>query len=361
MEIAEYERYMEDNATTCANSLLADTGDYDDTEIDIGTPINKLKFHLSDISKSLETSIASNEGLTTHLDTLNTLGESLDLKIGPSSAQLKRSYDRLDQNVIKPYNECMDIHRTIKRIHSTNKILRGASIALELSFKIQEERKIYEKCLLINEFNSHMKRSTYLKPLKSIEVQVNKINTIKLEINKKIQTDLKNLSVYKITTTNNGGINSQIVNKANEFELEDMFKSLQVLTPELVLPISNEIFKSTLTHCIQLINKNINNAKSIPSIIMNFQSTVENLCKIENAIKKTNAWSEFEFKEATKKFWVELSINVEPKIRDVVSKGGPIGRNFKMVSVEINQAIREVVPKEDNVELIVLNAFKTQS
>lgn len=364
MEIGEYARFAEDDAVKCANSLLGDTGDLNDTEIDIGTPINTLKFHLKDISHAIETQIAANDGLTAHLDVLETLSERTQSKIAPGFTQLKRSYDRLDQNVIKPYNECMDINKTVKRIHSTNKLLRGASVSLDLVLKIQQERKLYEKCTFINEFIAHMERSPFLKPLKSLELEESRVMAIRSDMLKKIQGELKDLSVYKTITTSNNGVRLQLVNGAlisNDQELESAFKALEVLDNDLLLSISNNIFKSTITQCIQLIVRNINNAKTIPGIIMNFESVVSDLSRIETALKKTQAWSQLAFQGVSNKFWVELSINVEPRIKEVVSKGGPVARNFKMASNEIGDAIKSVVPQEENVELITMNAFKIQS
>lgn len=363
MDLDEYARYMEATPAVAANALLRDVCDSNDTELDLGTPLNKVKFLESDLSKAIEGAIVGGEGLTDHFERLDTLAARLDVKIGPSAAQLRRSYARLDENIVKPYSECMDIHRTLKRAHATNRLVRGARVALELALQIHSERKLLEKCLLINEFDLHMDRCTYLRPIKSLEPHLTQVEDTRAAILKKIQQDLASLGVYKTTSTA-AGVTSELVGQpilANATELETTLRALETLEPDGLTPIADRIFTATLAHCTALVTRNINNAKLLPSIVRGVGPLAENLSKLEAALKNTAAHDRLQNTQMANKLWMELSIAVEPKIRDVVTRGGPVARNFKAASAEIEAAIRTTAPKHDNIELMVLNAFKIQS
>lgn len=352
----DMDAYAQNEPVTMANMALGLCCEQNDTNLDVATAINRVKFDLQDAQAALNTQIEANADQITDCLMLEAkMGEYINSQIVPSSNQLERSFERLNSNVLQPYNEALSIHRVIKRVHQTNRLVRASSALLELSETIlseQREVKLLDKCKAIGKFEQLTALMTFLKPLNSIKEIEEKVKVVKGEILTRLNAQLGNLSKYQIIN----GSKLKLVNNEllNSNETSNTIQCYTLLDKKLADEAINKIFESTLNQAASLVNKNINNAKLLPTIVQNLSSVEQNLIKIQTQIKKT---ASDEQEDWYTKFWLRLGASVEPRINDVLNKGGPISRNFKALTNEIGESIKKVVP-DPALNAVLLNSFK---
>lgn len=408
-DLSEYNEFLsrDFDAGDIANKLLLETNNTQDSEIELETSIKKLNFDIKDLNSKIDDNVKINSKvLINEFSQIDKFKDEVQL-IQPSINQLNNSFQRLDNEIIKPYNECIELQMALKKVHQTNKLLRFLTFAIYLINKIEEIDKsennlssksfkyLYNLSILLNEFTTYSELSNpNLKLIKLIRDYIQFSQILIKRCQNIIQIQSKNLLLFPLQeyVTNN---NTNSSNKFNDNE-----KSLfNLLSSSILIDNSNfisliELFYTTsLRHSVNLILRNLNNTKFLPAYIRSIERPSKLIAQLETCLK-TIKWVDLNkskdnenditvwqylinnkasslFTDELKniglldKFWKEIAIGVDSGVREVVNRGGPILRNLKNIKKELEISIQNVISnsygdlfKPDKLEYImVLNSI----
>jgi hypothetical protein len=393
-DLSEYDAFLKNdfNSSELANKLLLETNNIHDSTLELETSIKKLGFDLNDINSKIEENVKVNSRtLIDEFDQVEILKEQKDL-IKPSINQLSISFDRLDNEIIKPYNECTNLQMALKKIYQTNKLLRFLTFIVHLLNKIEEIDKsennlstkpfknLYDLSVLLNEFNSLSNNPSFnLIKLIRDYIQFSKILIKRCETI--IQYQIKNLLKFPIQEyiTSSNTNNNFSTNNNNIFVEKSLFN---LLSSSMLLNNSNFLsniellYTATSKHSINLILRNLNNTKYLPLYIKSLEKPAILVQQLENFMKSTK-WIDsnklLEFTDITvwdylrsndlfklfdademksigliDKFWRDIALSVDLNIKEVVNRGGPIVKNLKSIKKKLENEIKNVVMNSYN-------------
>ncbi|KAG0680661.1 hypothetical protein C6P40_004180 [Pichia californica] len=384
-DLSEYEQYLSKdfNAGEIANKLLIETNNIQDSEIELETSIKKLQFDIKDINFKIDNNVKNNsKNLIEEFNKIENFNNEIKI-IKPSINQLNNSFKRLDNEIIKPYNECIELQFALKKVHQTNKLLRFLTFAIYLINKIEEIDKsennlsikpfknLFNLTILLNEYLNYMKISnSNLKLIKLIK-DYNQFSEILIKrCQNLIQIHSKNLLKFPIQeyVTNLNNISN---NENNEKSLLNLLSSEILIDNKNFIPLIELIYNASSKHSINLILRNLNNTKYLPGYIKSLEKPAKLISQLEKALKLIkwvdNSDNNIEDNEngitvwnylilhpnlssifynndlsnisLLDKYWREIALGVDSGVREVVNKGGPIVRNLKNIKIEIEKSI----------------------
>lgn len=408
-DLSEYSEFLsrDFNPGDLANKLLLETNSTQDSEIELETSIKKLNFDIKDLNSKIDDNVKVNSKvLVNEFSQIDKFKDEIQL-IQPSINQLNNSFQRLDNEIIKPYNECIELQIALKKVHQTNKLLRFLTFAIYLINKIEEIDKsennlssksfkyLYNLSILLNEFTNYSELSNpNLKLIKLIRDYIQFSQILIKRCQNIIQTQSKNLLQFPIQeyVTNNNTNNSKKFSD-NEKSLFNLLSSSILIDNQRFISLIELIYTSSLKHSINLILRNLNNTKFLPAYIRSIERPSKLIGQLETCLK-TIKWTDINKSKSNDdditvwqylvnnnisllftdelqniglldKFWKEVAIGVDSGVREVVNRGGPILRNLKNIKKEIEISIQNVISnsygdsfKSDKLEYImVLNSI----
>ncbi|KAG7892254.1 hypothetical protein OGATHE_005638 [Ogataea polymorpha] len=358
--MSEYAAYLEDfDPLKYANELVVSTNNVEESELDLTTSIKRLQFDLKDVEKRLQKTASENyTTLISELDTAEELHNTIQL-IKPSLKQVNASYARLETEILQPYNESSNLHSALRKIHQTSNLLRSSTYFIYLISRIEEidktdqelNKKPFKSLIslarLLNQVKIHLADSPFLKSLKLVrdyesfqQLQTAKVMDI-------CNTHLKNLSLsYDAQSMLN------LINALSIMSSESFYNQLQ------------QLLSLKIAAAINLIIKNLNNTKSLDRVFAEVSASGRLINQLEK-VMKSNKWQDANNTKDTQPstltiyekvnsvlqfgsslgtlFWKDTAIGVEPKFKEIVTRGGPIARNLRQLKEEIKNFIKNAV------------------
>ena len=317
-------------------NYLQETNATDTQILDLQTPIKKLKFELNDLNSNILTIIESNTSIINeNFQNLDKL--SNELSINKSFNYLNNSYNRINNEILNPFNQCNEILIAINNINKTNKNLRNLSYLINILSKIESidksekslSNKPFKNLLnlskLINEFENNIK----------LDKNLLKINIIN-QYNEYINRVLKNCQLI-INNNINSILKFNDDNSDNDKSILNLVNSSKILNESNFDQLIKQIFNSCLNYSINSIIRNLNNSKNLTKFISSLIKPVMILITI-NEISNSNS-------NLDEIYWKELSISINNGLREVISRGGPVLKNLVIIREEIISSINKLFEK----------------
>lgn len=317
-------------------NYLQETNATDTQILDLQTPIKKLKFELNDLNSNILTIIESNTSIINeNFQNLDKL--SNELSINKSFNYLNNSYNRINNEILNPFNQCNEILIAINNINKTNKNLRNLSYLINILSKIESidksEKSLSSKPFknllnlskLINEFENNIK----------LDKNLLKINIIN-QYNEYINRVLKNCQLI-INNNINSILKFNDDNSDNDKSILNLVNSSKILNESNFDQLIKQIFNSCLNYSINLIIRNLNNSKNLTKFISSLIKPVMILITI-NEISNSNS-------KLDEIYWKELSISINNGLREVISRGGPVLKNLVIIREDIINSINKLFEK----------------
>lgn len=317
-------------------NYLQETNATDTQILDLQTPIKKLKFELNDLNSNILTIIESNTSIINeNFQNLDKL--SNELSINKSFNYLNNSYNRINNEILNPFNQCNEILIAINNINKTNKNLRNLSYLINILSKIESidksEKSLSNKPFrnllnlskLINEFENNIKLDKNLLKINIINQYNEYINRILKNCQLIINNNINNILKFN---DNNSDSDKSILNLVN---------SSKVLNESNFDQLIKQIFNSCLNYSINLIIRNLNNSKNLTKFISSLIKPVMILITI-NEISNSNS-------NLDEIYWKELSISINNGLREVISRGGPVLKNLVIIREDIISSINKLFEK----------------
>lgn len=116
-----------------------------DTELDLATPIKKLHFEIDETEKQMQQLAESHTGqLMANFGAAELTKTAVATELVPSVERVKKSYARIEAELVGPYREALRRNEALRRLHDTVGLLRAASgflVAAQVLEAAQAEEK----------------------------------------------------------------------------------------------------------------------------------------------------------------------------------------------------------------------------
>lgn len=372
LDLEDFEAFLEDgfDPLKFSASLLLATNVADDSELDLWTPIKKLQFDANEVEKRMEKLASLNhELLIKNFSKIESTRTLMDAQINPLATRVKKAYERIEKDIVKPYDDAVKLNAALKRIHSTLNLLRGAGFFLLFVQQLQECEKSHESlsdnrdivrlARLHKQVGDMFTKDVFptsddpvnLLSLKMVRdyqpIFLVKTAELSSELSANISNDLGHHSSFVADNEQlqNNLVALSILDEAELFSVLEkgaMSKSIQValtsLTRSLQSPRNFEVvlsevknsanaFITTLSNLLHGCHLTKADGRQLPeTLLAGFE---QSLAKEGSTIHDV--------------YWTRLSYKFKKNLAATMARGGPIARNLRSHHSAIRENVRTVL------------------
>lgn len=375
-ELDDFEAFLEPSfdSLNFANGLLLATND-EENELDLATPMKKLKFDVEECEKRMiKISSTHYESLVGNLKDIETTKADMVDQIGPQLQRLNTLFERIKAGLMTPYEDAIKLNKSLKKMHTTLNLLRGAGFFMFLVQQLEEKEPAREASTAARNNGAHSGRSDLIRAAK-VHIQLSKLYEAHSKssagssststggnlMSIKLVRDYR--SIYSLKRAELTSQCIQIITEdtthATSFnfsnnQLHDALVALYILDPKECV---QTIDRAILTKRTQLISNQLTRALQSPR---NFTSVIEEISEsseifltktvevLENArvSDSTTLLKEFinifnEEESLSKLYWRRITFKFKKNIAATMARGGPIAKNLKIYHEGINKAVKE--------------------
>ena len=145
-DLAEFELFTNSkfDPVQVLSRLLQSTNVLDDTELDLETAAKKLHFDAKECTRRIRAITAENNSeLINNVAVITTYSEHVRQNIVPQANRIETAYQRIKNEVVRPYEDATRLQSALKAIHATLALLRGAGIFLLFVRQLQDCEKAH--------------------------------------------------------------------------------------------------------------------------------------------------------------------------------------------------------------------------
>ncbi|AET38790.1 Golgi transport complex subunit COG5 Ecym_3298 [Eremothecium cymbalariae DBVPG len=358
-ELEDFEALLEDNFNPIqfANELTkAINNNLDSKELDFNTPLKKVKYDMIELDKRTDQIIKDNPLLVLEqLEKRKLQREKVGPTLKPSLDYLSMSFERLNNEVLKPYDRAQKLQSALGKIHQTSFLLRDALIYIQMATQI-------ESLPLNADDQPGLIRLATL--YSKIEMNLNQNHNLKsLQLIKKFENGpLKNKKIELIRNISQ----SLIKDCVNNHKIKHNLESIQTLALNLNA-LSTKDYTATLDKIALLKIQSSQQALtrttvSIRSLGMAMSDAVKNgywLSQLESLLKTTKLedssllneyLAEKKYRSITKNYWIKVANAFQKDFETSYRRGGPVGKSLISNTKFIKDTITEAMPKSTNDE-----------
>lgn len=293
--------------------------------------------------------------------------------VKPSINQLKLSFQRLNDEIVKPYNQCTNLQMALKRIHQTNQLLRSLTYATHLLAKIEEldksENALATKpfktlntlASLLREFSNYIRKSN-LGMIRIIRDYSQFTTILMKRCDTVIQYQTKNLLKFPIQEyVNPAHISTNNPEEKSLFNIISASVSLDIKKATAIIEL---FYTASSKHSVNLILRNLNNTKYLPPYIRSLERPAKLVSQLEKELKaikmndaSTSLWNfllddepfvlltrdEMENISLLDKFWRDVALGIDSGVKEIVNKGGPIVNSLKKIKPQLELEVTKLV------------------
>lgn len=417
-ELKDFDNVLQDsfNPIKFANDLLLMTnnGSSNDTNeesqspknvIDLDTSIKRINFDLNEVDKLYEGTLSQNSSIL-----INQMYESRQNNDNISKSLLESlnfvesSYERLNNEVLKPYELTQKLQSTLNKVHQTSTLLRDSLLYLHIFNMIKTLTP------QLTSINNNTKSSTLVdKRQKNDENGIGNNNdkaflhlklsslyyqlqlTLEKNINLNSLTRIKNLQSDWIKTNkrqlikNLSNILYQYCNylngsKKERKQLDDLnqlicklARSLFLLSPNDFNSSINRFMESLITVNSQLLIKTINNVKEFPSALSKVTKNVESLNILQDLLStvtidtltqknlisiiliNNSSSSSLSANSSLEDIhWMKVSQLFKKELEISFNRGGPVGKNLLKNKSFLKDTMHEYLEHKNDASLSIM-------
>lgn len=339
----DFELFLKDqfDATEFANELLLLTNSSTDPTLDLTTPSKRLGFDLVEIDKRVNRLVSSNAPTlykdVTKLAAINSSTSGFQTSL----TNLNLSFDKLDKEILGPYNDSIELHDALKKIHQTSNLLRIVQFFLYLVQNLQESLQDQDQSgknlvKIVNNYNQLVsqieKNSIHWKNLKLIRDYSQSITLHQRTIQDLILSNFNRLAELSDSNLNH------LVQAFQQFDLK-LFESK-------IISYINDQVSILSNHLIRTLTSPKNFTQAFETVLQNAQQ----ITKLQYFISVNEV--PIKQKNLVSIFYRDLAKNFEVNLKKVYLKGGPVSKNLKNYQDSFESCIRESLLRSDYQNLV---------
>lgn len=375
-ELEDFEAFTEENfnAIEFASSLLQATNVVDDNELDLSTPIKKLQFDANECNKRMD-SLTTNhhERLISNFEELEAKKRLMAEVVNPLAASLSSAFDRINSELIAPYEDAMKLNEALKKIHRTSMLLRGSSFFLAFLQQLQDCEKTLETAddnrEVVRLAKLHQQIAQFYNN-ENLLVKDTAVDLLSIKLIRDYAPESERKSAQFSTSLsekimNDLGHHSSFVtdNSSLQHNLLAMYimdqAELTTIIERGAMTKSIQIALSLLTRSLQSPRMLISSFAEVNQSTNAFVKTLTGLlagCKIAKADPSAKhesllqlyqeSFQDYPGSSIEHTYWMRLSYKFKKTIAATMARGGPIARNLRSQYETVLASISSVMDGE---------------
>lgn len=380
-ELEDFEAFLEPsfNPLQFANGLLLATND-DENELDLVTPMKKLRFDLEECERRMTKVASSNhELLVSAIKDAKTMRTLVADQFGPQLQRLNTSFDRVRTGLIEPYDDAVKLHSALKRIQATLNLLRGAVYFVFLVQQLEEvllavSDQSHARHDLVRLARTHINFSKLYKQTTDVDepTTTNHASLMTIALVRDYQSihlaKRSDLMSQCLQIINNDVAHAQSFTTANR-RLQDALVALYVLDPNECL---HTLERATITRQTQILCNQLSRALQAPrnfTLVLEEvnESSQQTLNRLNEVLHNTNVAESQPlsskilpilalregFKTIELWFWHKLGDKFKRNVAATMARGGPIAKNLKIYHEGINHAIETTITSTEGAATLI--------
>lgn len=361
-ELEDFEAFLEESFSViqfCNELLKATNPNVEASELDLKTPIKKITYDLSEVEKRIDTVVKSNPShILDQVDKRGLARDKVGTTLKPSLEYLSMSYNRLNTEVLQPYEHALKLQSALSKVHQTSSILRDVLVFIHLvtqidTLALEKSENTTQSCLrlasLYSQIQLNLDENSNLKSLqlvKKYEAEI--IRDKRQELLRYISNSLikECLNNYKI---------------ANNLEgIQNLMMALFTLSFKDYVSTIDKILLSKITSTNQVLARTITSIRNFPMAMDDAVKNGESVFILEGILEKAKTENSHLLKEYLSQkryqslrdiFWTKVSNNFQKDFEISFNRGGPVGKSLLNNENMIKKVIKEYMPKSSNNEV----------
>ncbi|KAH3673026.1 hypothetical protein WICMUC_003939 [Wickerhamomyces mucosus] len=357
MSVDEYEDVIDPSfdPITFSNDLLLATNSTPN-ELDLSTSIKRINFDIQNIDLQLD-KISGEE----HENLVQEIHQDVNSKqllsqLSEPLNHINTSFQRLDKDLIKPYNDSIKLQDALKKIHSTAYLLRGVETFTQIIEQIEEisNSKNFDSTILKNN-KTLLKLSNLYQNLQS-HIDENS-NLKSLKIIRDYETIAKSRKNHLIDLLINFIKQINEKTKLNENELSTLLQSLYILDSKSLIGTISSIINVNITVSSNLLIRSLNSPRSFDSTFKEVSNKGLLISKISQSLSvlKINEdksllnfiLAQLELIDLLSTFWRDIAKNFGKKFKETYNKNTSVGKLLAQNKSQFKKSIHDAVINSD--------------
>ena len=372
-ELEDFEAYLESdfNAVKFAGDILSISNGSENPELDLATPLKKLKYDLNELEKRMKSISSSNyDSLIKNFSEIEQYRKVTQDRINPALKQINKPFEKIKHEVIEPYEKAVKLNNALKKMCTTVLLLRSVGFFILI---IQQLEEVQSMLLSLGRVQSDSGDVIKLSRLH------NQLQSLYEELAKESGKDTSALSIklvrdYRTTADTRRQILIQECSNTIGTELgkvtglhiknTKLYNSLQalyILTPkEFFIVFDKSSIQKQVTLSTGQLSKALQSPRNFTSILMETrESAMAYFDKLTDLLRN---WKfhvhddtvpitqiilmEFKVDAFSKIYWQRLAQQFKRNIVATMARGGPIAKNLKVYSQGLKGAVAEKITNE---------------
>lgn len=350
----DFEAYLdpEFHAPTFARDLLVATNGPEADELEVETAIKRLRFDVDECDKRMSLIAGHNyQELVGNFDRVQQLQKVMDSRVTPAVDRINSSFDRINAEVVQPYEEAANTNAALKRIHTTLAMLRGVLVFMVI---VQQLEELTLEPLLLP------KQARLLHQLQQVLDDQLTLNQIRLVRNyQPIATQKRQLLVNECGQTITSEVSHAQTFTPTNLTLKYSMQALYLVDPEEFKLAITKIITKNVTLALAQLQRALNSPRNFPEILSDIKTTQS---QFFDTLEEIIAAADGEDDEIDLKlvasdnligeFWSKLALRFKKNIAATMARGGPIAKNLRLYHDGIVNLVNKTFDGEVQEQLV---------
>lgn len=327
------------SAIQFSNDLLkATNGESSSAELDLETSIKKVNYDMREVDMRINDIIKANP--TQIMDQMfkaKALKKTTAEGLKPSLEYLDMSYQRLQTDVLEPYERAQKLQNVLSKVHQTSILLRDGLIYIHLANRVQsllDQQKplTFDKSWQLVSLHSQLRMSmeenanlTSLRLIKKLETEV-------VTPNKRDLLNFLSISLTRETSNTNR-------NEIDKDTIIKLVKSLYILSQQDFVSTIHKIVLTNVAASVQTLTKTLNSIKNFPIAfgdvvkkgeVISLLDSILNQERVENTTLLSEYMSQMRPRplSPTQLYWSRVAATFKKEFELSYTRGGPVGKSL---------------------------------
>ncbi|CUS07395.1 unnamed protein product [Tuber aestivum] len=354
--------------TSFSSTLISQTN-HPHEPLDLTTPLSRVLFDLQEIDTTLHTlTTASSALLLTHTATTTSASSTLLAAVMAQTATLNTAYERLRREVVDRSDRAEEVVRLVQNLHATTRVLREVSRGVVLARQVERQVADLEGgewsamvrcCFSLLELGRLLEQGEGLMEVdlaKSLNERVHqptRSNIISRA--KEIITTFSLLTPDTPTPTPTasthtpGAIFSTLPSAppALRQKLSSTLQSLSLLSPPDLHASIRTLLQTHITASTALLTRALTSLTTLDRALAEVSMRSLSVTALEGYLDGVDlaqaVFAELDMRRLTTGFWRGVAAGWEPRVRDVMLRGGASARILRAGKERLREGIRTCV------------------
>lgn len=359
--------------TTFSSTLISQTN-HPHEPLDLTTPLSRVLFDLQEIDTTLHTlTTTSSALLLTHTATTTRASSTLLTAVTAQTAMLNTAYERLRREVVDRGDRAEEVVRVVQNLHATTRVLREVSRGVVLArqverqvadleggewsamvrccFSLLELGRLLEQgdALMEVDLARSLNERVYQPTRSNIVSRAKEIITTFSLLTQDTPTPSSTSTTSTTSTPTPGAIFTTLssASPALRQKLSSTLQSLSLLSPSDLHTSIRTLLQTHITASTTLLTRALTSLTTLDRALAEVSLRSLSVAAVEGYLEGVGlaqtVLAGLDMRRLTTGFWRGVAAGWEPRVRDVVLRGGASARILKAGKERVREGVRACV------------------